>query len=48
MKTSEKIYQLLSQTDDFISGEYLAEQLNLSRTSVWKSIKSLRKPGDSN
>lgn len=45
MKTSEIIYQLLAQTDDFISGEYLAEQLNLSRTSVWKSIKSLENQG---
>ncbi|MGT2935536.1 bifunctional biotin--[acetyl-CoA-carboxylase] ligase/biotin operon repressor BirA [Streptococcus castoreus] len=45
MKTSDKIYQLLTQTTDFVSGEYLAEQLNLSRTSVWKSIKSLENQG---
>ncbi|HEP6453702.1 TPA: bifunctional biotin--[acetyl-CoA-carboxylase] ligase/biotin operon repressor BirA [Streptococcus pyogenes] len=45
MKTSEKIYQLLSQTDDFVSGEYLADQLSISRTSVWKSIKSLENQG---
>lgn len=45
MKTSEKIYQLLACSDDYVSGEYLAEQLKLSRTSVWKSIKSLESQG---
>lgn len=45
MKTTEKIYQLLSRSNAFISGEYLADQLNISRTSVWKSIKRLEGQG---
>lgn len=45
MKTSEKIYLLLAEATDYVSGEYLAEQLAISRTSVWKSIKSLENQG---
>ncbi|WP_159565239.1 bifunctional biotin--[acetyl-CoA-carboxylase] ligase/biotin operon repressor BirA [Streptococcus halichoeri] len=45
MKTSEKIYLLLAEANDYVSGEYLAEQLAISRTSVWKSIKSLENQG---
>ncbi|MGT2756456.1 bifunctional biotin--[acetyl-CoA-carboxylase] ligase/biotin operon repressor BirA [Streptococcus ovuberis] len=45
MKTYEKVYQLLSTTTDYLSGEQLAEQLNLSRTSIWKAIQQLEKQG---
>lgn len=45
MKTSEKLYQILSQSDSFISGEKLADQLKLSRTAIWKGIKSLENQG---
>lgn len=45
MKTYEKIYQLLLNATDYISGEELAQTLGLSRTSVWKGIQQLEKQG---
>ncbi|MEX2783601.1 bifunctional biotin--[acetyl-CoA-carboxylase] ligase/biotin operon repressor BirA [Streptococcus sp. H49] len=45
MKTYENVYQLLEKSDTFITGEYLAEQLSLSRTAIWKAIKKLEKQG---
>ncbi|MBF0786789.1 MULTISPECIES: bifunctional biotin--[acetyl-CoA-carboxylase] ligase/biotin operon repressor BirA [unclassified Streptococcus] len=45
MKTYEKIYKLLWNTKDSISEEELAQTLGISRTSVWKGIKSLEKQG---
>lgn len=45
MKTSETIYQLLIQEKDYLSGETIAEQLHISRTAVWKAIKSLQASG---
>jgi len=40
----EKILSLIEKKD-FTSGEYIAKNLNISRTSVWKHIKSLEKLG---
>ena len=40
----EKILNLLEK-GDFISGEYIAKTLGISRTSVWKHIKLLEKLG---
>lgn len=45
MKTTEIIYDILSQHSSGISGEAIAKQLNISRTSVWKAIKSLESLG---
>lgn len=45
MKTYEKVFNLLRQSTDYISGEKLAQDLNLSRTSVWKAIQHLEKDG---
>ncbi|MGT2928675.1 bifunctional biotin--[acetyl-CoA-carboxylase] ligase/biotin operon repressor BirA [Streptococcus dentasini] len=46
MKTYEKLYHLLlAQNNDFISGEQLAQKLAVSRTAVWKSIKTLESKG---
>ncbi|MGT2932966.1 bifunctional biotin--[acetyl-CoA-carboxylase] ligase/biotin operon repressor BirA [Streptococcus catagoni] len=45
MKTTEKIYRLLSENQDFLTGSFLSEELNLSRTSVWKAIKTLETQG---
>ncbi|MGI1767439.1 bifunctional biotin--[acetyl-CoA-carboxylase] ligase/biotin operon repressor BirA [Streptococcus uberis] len=45
MKTTEIIYDILSQHSSGISGEAIAKQLNVSRTSVWKAIKSLESQG---
>lgn len=41
-----KILDLLKKhTDTFISGEQIAEQLQVSRTAIWKHIKTLRQQG---
>ncbi|HEM5122724.1 TPA: bifunctional biotin--[acetyl-CoA-carboxylase] ligase/biotin operon repressor BirA [Streptococcus suis] len=45
MKTYQKIYLLLKEKDDYISGEDLAQILGISRTSVWKAIRQLEAHG---
>ncbi len=40
----EKILSLLEK-EDFVSGEYIAKNLGVTRTSVWKHIKSLEALG---
>ena len=43
--TKYKILEILRQNKDFISGEEISNDLNISRTAVWKGIKSLREKG---
>ena len=45
MKTSEKVLQLLLKKQAFLSGQELADELNVSRTAVWKAIQSLQEEG---
>lgn len=45
MKTYEKIYYTLLEKKEYVSGEDLAQELNLSRTSIWKGIQALEKKG---
>ncbi|NQG96928.1 bifunctional biotin--[acetyl-CoA-carboxylase] ligase/biotin operon repressor BirA [Streptococcus suis] len=45
MKTYQKIYLLLEERQDYISGEDLAQELGISRTSVWKAIRQLEMQG---
>ena len=45
MKTYEKIYYTLLEKKDYVSGEDLAQQLQVSRTSIWKGIQTLEKKG---
>lgn len=45
MKTYEMIFERLSQTSGFITGEQLAEELKLSRTAIWKAIQTLDSKG---
>ena len=45
MKSYQTVYQILSKNNDYISGEKIAEELSLSRTSIWKSIKRLQQEG---
>jgi BirA family biotin operon repressor/biotin-[acetyl-CoA-carboxylase] ligase len=40
----DKILKLLKE-NEFISGEFLANKLNVSRTAIWKQINSLKKKG---
>ena len=41
-----QILNLLKQNGNkFLSGEYLADTLKVSRTAIWKHIKALRDNG---
>lgn len=41
----DKILNELKYAKDYVSGEYLSSVLNVSRTSIWKHIKSLKSKG---
>ncbi len=41
----EIVLQMLTQANDFISGEELSEKLNVSRTAIWKIIHGLLDEG---
>lgn len=46
MKTSEKVLELLERNPgEYISGEEIAETLQVSRNTVWKAVKSLINEG---
>ena len=46
MSTKEKVLQYLEQhKGESISGQDLADKLEVSRTSVWKAINGLKKEG---
>ncbi len=45
MNTKEKVYQYLSNAEGPVSGETMAELLQLSRTAIWKAIKALQNEG---
>lgn len=40
-----KILKILKSSDEYISGEKISEELNISRAAVWKHIKKLRDEG---
>ncbi|SHK95593.1 BirA family transcriptional regulator, biotin operon repressor / biotin-[acetyl-CoA-carboxylase] ligase [Desulforamulus aeronauticus DSM 10349] len=41
----QKILDLLKAEQEYVSGEYICQQLQVSRTAVWKIIEILRKDG---
>ncbi|MGX7073401.1 bifunctional biotin--[acetyl-CoA-carboxylase] ligase/biotin operon repressor BirA [Falseniella ignava] len=45
MKSYQAVYQILATENDYLSGEKIAEKLELSRTSVWKAIQRLQQEG---
>lgn len=45
MKSHQLVYQILARENDYVSGEKIGEELNLSRTSIWKAIQRLQKEG---
>lgn len=45
MTTKEKVLTLLKSKQAVLSGEKIAQQLNVSRTAIWKAIKELEKSG---
>lgn len=47
MNSKERVLALLEdENGGFLSGESIAQTLGISRTSVWKAIKSLREEGE--
>ena len=40
-----KILTILRNTEDYVSGQQLCEQLGVSRTAVWKAVKQLKEEG---
>ncbi|MFR4697449.1 MAG: bifunctional biotin--[acetyl-CoA-carboxylase] ligase/biotin operon repressor BirA [Streptococcus salivarius] len=45
MKTYEHVYDILSKSPDFVTGESLAKSLGVSRTAIWKAIQTLQEQG---
>ncbi|WP_139690245.1 bifunctional biotin--[acetyl-CoA-carboxylase] ligase/biotin operon repressor BirA [Streptococcus oralis] len=45
MKSHQQVYQILARENDYVSGEKIGEELNLSRTSIWKAIQRLQQEG---
>ena len=45
MKTYERVYEILSKSPDFVTGESLAKELGISRTAIWKAIQTLQDQG---
>ena len=45
MKTYEKLFDILSKANDYVNGEKIAQELGISRTSIWKAIQKLEKEG---
>lgn len=41
METIEKVFNLLTETPEYVSGQQIANKLNISRTAVWKAVSSL-------
>lgn len=41
----DKIIQILTNSDDYISGQDISAQLGVSRQAVWKAINSLKEKG---
>lgn len=45
MSKQERLIQLLTASEEFISGEKISEELGVSRTAVWKHVKKLEALG---
>ena len=45
MKSYQQVYNILVTETDYLSGEKIAERLNISRTAVWKAIQRLQQEG---
>lgn len=41
----EKLLRMLSEAEGYVSGQRLCEELNVSRTAVWKNINRLKEEG---
>ena len=48
MQTTKQfvLLELLRQKGNWVSGDELAEELNISRESIWKAINTLKRKGN--
>lgn len=44
-ESTQKILKILRESDDAVSGQFIADELGISRTSIWKHINELRDLG---
>ncbi|MBQ0064803.1 MAG: HTH domain-containing protein, partial [Firmicutes bacterium] len=45
MSAKQEVLKLLENHTDYLSGEEMAQQLNVSRAAIWKAIKKLQSEG---
>lgn len=45
MATKDKLLELLSSSSSHVSGEWISQQLGISRTAVWKAVNRLKQDG---
>lgn len=45
MSTKDRVLAILETSEDFISGQLIASQLNVSRNAVWKAVNTLKDEG---
>ncbi len=45
LTTKEKVLRMLEKENDYVSGQEICDSLSLSRTAVWKHIKTLKEEG---
>ena len=43
METIEKVFNLLTETPEYVSGQQIANKLNISRTAVFKATRILNR-----
>ena len=41
----DKVLAVLKNTDGYVSGQELCEELGVSRTAVWKAVNALKEAG---
>lgn len=42
---NEKVFEILQNSNDYISGQEISKKLNVSRQAVWKAINALKEQG---
>ncbi len=45
MSKRDQVFAMLLETEDFVSGERICNELGVSRTAIWKHIEALRAEG---
>lgn len=43
MKTSERVLELLTRSETYLSGQELADRLQLTRAAIWKADQTTKR-----